>query len=289
MLDRLKAAARQKLQRAVAEVVEAENAQSDERLQERLEQRLHERLQALHAVDMAMLDRLSDRVIAMSDRLGVINDRLGELEHRARRDISYSLDIGATRQSAEFVLEHMPKVPVFWHPHDTLRFALSEIKGSGLALEFGVASGTTLGIIAQAVASELTVIGFDIFTGLPETWRTGFPEGEFAQPQPPKIPGARVVIGLFEDTLPGFLEENDEPIAFIHLDADLYSSTKTVLDLTADRLAPGAVLLFDEFFNFPGWPEHEYRAWTEFIEKTGRSFDYLAYTGNNEQVVVRLH
>ena len=49
------------------------------------------------------------------------------------------------------------------------------------------------------------------------------------------------------------------------------------------------MLVFDEFFNYPGWQLHEFRAWTEFIEQTGRTFEYLAYTGNNEQVVVRLH
>jgi hypothetical protein len=82
--------------------------------------------------------------------------------------------------------------------------------------------------------------------------------------------------------------QNDEQIAFMHLDCDLYSSTKTVLDLAGDRLAPDAVLLFDEFFNYPGWQRHEFRAWNEFIAQTGRTFEYLAYTGNNEQVVVRL-
>jgi len=128
----------------------------------------------------------------------------------------------------------------------------------------------------------------DVFTGLPETWRTGFPAGEFAQ-EPPDVPGAAVVAGLFEDTLPTFLAETDEAIAFMHVDCDLYSSTRTVLDLTSDRLVPDAVLVFDEFFNYPGWQQHEYRAWTEFVERTGRSFEYLAYTGNHEQVVVRLH
>ena len=75
----------------------------------------------------------------------------------------------------------MPNATVFWDPHDTLRYALGEIKGPGLALEFGVATGTTLTIIAEAVAADRTVAGFDVFTGLPETWRTGFPAGEFAQ------------------------------------------------------------------------------------------------------------
>src|SRR5262249_30551955 len=98
-----------------------------------------------------------------------------------------------------------------------------------------------------------------------------------------------LVTGLFEDTLPDFLTETDEPIAFVHLDADLYSSTKTVLDLAGDRFAPDAVLVLDEFFNYPGWQLHEFRAWNEYIARTGRTLDYLAYTGNNEQVVVRLH
>jgi predicted O-methyltransferase YrrM len=200
-----------------------------------------------------------------------------------------SRDVAAAGESAAFVLEHLPKAPVYWHPHDTLRFALGEIKGPGLALEFGVATGTTLKIIAETMSSDRPVVGFDIFTGLPEPWRTGFPAGEFAQEDLPDIPGAQLVIGLFEDTLPGFLAHNDEPIAFMHLDCDLYSSTKTVLDLAGDRLARGAVLLFDEFFNYPGWQRHEFRAWNEFIAQTGRPFEYLTYTGNNEQVVVRLH
>jgi hypothetical protein len=62
-----------------------------------------------------------------------------------------------------------------------------------------------------------------------------------------------------------------------------------VFDLAGGRIAPDAVLVFDEFFNFPGWRLHEFRAWTEFVERTGRTFEYLAFTGNNEQVVVRLH
>ncbi|HEV7854779.1 MAG TPA: class I SAM-dependent methyltransferase, partial [Mycobacterium sp.] len=155
--------------------------------------------------------------------------------------------------------------------------------------EFGVATGTTLKIIADAVGNDRTVVGFDTFTGLPEAWRTGFPAGEFAQQHLPDVAGAELIVGLFEDELPGFLARNEDQIAFMHVDCDLYSATKAVLDLTTERLAPGAVLLFDEFFNFPGWQQHEFRAWTEFLERTGRTFEYLAYTGNSEQVVVRLH
>ena len=53
-------------------------------------------------------------------------------------------------------------------------------------------------------------------------------------------------------------------------------------------LPPDAVLLFDEFFNYPGRQRHEFRAWNNSsCRRAVRR--YLAYTGNNEQVVVRLH
>jgi hypothetical protein len=285
MFDRLKRSARQKLQRAVAEVVEAELDRRQQELDQQLDHR-QQQLRDMHSENIAALDKLGERIAEQDDRL---HRRLYDMEQIARRDILNSQDAAAANESAAFVLEHMPTAQVFWHPHDTLRYALSEIKGPGLALEFGVATGTTLKIIVDAVAGDRTVAGFDVFTGLPDTWRTGFPAGEFAQQEVPDVPGAQVVVGLFEDELPGFLARTEEQIAFLHVDCDLYSSTKTVLDLTGERLAPDAVLLFDEFFNYPGWQRHEYRAWTEFIEQAGRTYEYLAYTGNNEQAVVRLH
>lgn len=269
MFDRFKKSAREKLQRAVAESVADELARSG---QDRRDQ---------HAELLATLEDLNQSVRSVATRLA-------DTEYRARRDLSYAQDAHAAQQSAAFVLEHMPTARVFWESPDTLRYALGEIKGPGLALEFGVATGATLRMITDAVAADRAVAGFDVFTGLPETWRTGFPAGEFAQ-EPPNVAGATVIAGLFEDTLPTFLAESSEPIAFMHVDCDLYSSTKTVLSLTGARLAPDAVLVFDEFFNYPGWQEHEFLAWTEFVADSGRSFEYLAYTGNHEQVVVRLH
>jgi predicted O-methyltransferase YrrM len=269
MFDRFKKSAREKMQRAVAEVVADETATTRQQQQDQ------------NAELLAALNRLDDSVNA-------VVTRIADTEYRARRDLSYAADAMTARECAAFVLENMPTAKVYWEAGDTLRYALGEIKGPGLALEFGVATGTTLQIIADAVAADRTVAGFDVFTGLPETWRTGFPAGEFAQ-EPPDVRGATVIAGLFEDTLPAFLAQTDDPIAFMHVDCDLYSSTKTVLDLTGDRLAPDAVLVFDEFFNYPGWRQHEFRAWTEFLARSDRSFEYLAYTGNHEQVVVRLH
>ncbi len=236
----------------------------------------------------AALARTNSRLDEIVDRLAEISQRVAELAGRPHADLPYAQQAEAARQSAAFIDENMPTAAVFWHPHDTLRFALGEIDGAGSALEFGVGAGTTLGIIANAVADDRPVVGFDSFEGLPQTWRTGYPAGAYAG-QPPYISGAEIIVGMFEDTLPAFLARDHNPVAFAHLDADLYSSTKTVLDLLADRLAQNAVLAFDEFFNYPGWRRHEFRAFEEFIARTGRTFDFLAYTGNHQQVVIRLH
>ncbi|MCS4257655.1 hypothetical protein M2405_005981 [Rhodococcus erythropolis] len=273
MFEQFRSSARTKLQRAVSEVVEAADLRNADRTQ-----------QILDALALSR-DELAE---ARGDIAG-LRSRIDELEFRQRRDLAYAVDLEATASTAEFILEHLRVAETFGHPHDTLRHALGLIEIPGMALEFGVASGTTLRIVAEAFTErEGTVAGFDVFSGLPETWRTGFPVGEFAQESIPEVPGAQLVPGLFEDTLPSFLNDESGPVAFLHLDADLYSSTKTVLDLLGDRLVPGSIVVFDEYFNYPGWQQHEYRAWTEFVTRTGISFEYLGYTVDNEQVVVKI-
>jgi hypothetical protein len=44
--------------------------------------------------------------------------------------------------------------------------------------------------------------------------------------------------------------------------------------------------VFDEYFNYPGWEQHEHRAWQEFVARSKIRFKYVAYTCNNEQVAV---
>lgn len=119
-----------------------------------------------------------------------------------------------------------------------------------MALEFGVASGNTLRTIARARGGR-EVYGFDSFDGLPEAWLNGMPAGAFARDDLPDVPGAELVVGLFADSLPGFLENHPGHIDFLHVDGDLYSSAKTVLDLCGPRLRAGSIVHFDEFFNFP--------------------------------------
>lgn len=64
-----------------------------------------------------------------------------------------------------------------------------------------------------------------------------------------------LVVGIIEDTLPNFVNENaHHSYSLIYLDTDLYASTKLALDLCWDMLAPGGVIAFDEGYHdsYPG-------------------------------------
>lgn len=145
---------------------------------------------------------------------------------------------------------------------------------SGTALEFGVGPGQSTRIIANA----LPVVGFDSFTGLQEDWRPQYPKGSFAN-EPPAIPNTRLVIGLFEDTLPGFTFP--EYVGLVHIDCDTYQATKTVLEHVGKHLQPGAYVVFDEFWDYddgPGstWADHEHKAWHEYAAAAGVGWAVVA-------------
>jgi predicted O-methyltransferase YrrM len=213
-------------------------------------------------------------------------DELRAVEIRDRHDTFAAAEREAVASTARFVQREMTGARDFRHPHDTLEHALSLAPTGGMALEFGVWTGTTLKIIAARRAGA--VYGFDSFAGLPEDWRAGFASGTFGVETLPEVPGAELVVGLFDDTLPGFLDAHPGPVDFLHIDADLYSSAVTVLEQVGPRLRPGSVVVFDEFFNFPGWEAHEARAWAEYVAARDVGFRYEAYTLDNEQVVIRL-
>jgi hypothetical protein len=143
-----------------------------------------------------------------------------------------------------------------------LRHILDNMHIEGYGVEFGVAEGTSLGMIA----AHMPAVGFDSFQGLPEDW-CEYPAGSRACPAPTTIPNARIVAGLFADTLPGFDFAALAPIGLVHFDADLYSSTKTALEHVGPHLTSGTFCVFDEWHRaHPDTEQHEQRAWREFLE-----------------------
>ncbi len=274
MLNRIRAQVRTRLVRALDEVVTAHNRE----LEAGLTARHHEVEAALTAHHRELEERLTTEI----DRaIKAVQD----VEFRSRRDLVAAAERAAAASSERFAREAMPTASTFDHPIATLEHALSRAPTEGMALEFGVYNGRTLTVIAAA-RGDKQVFGFDSFQGLPEDWRSNMPAGTFKTVQSPDVPGAEMIGGWFEDTLPDFLESHPAPVAFLHLDADLYSSTCTVLEHVGPRLRAGSVIVFDEYFNYPTWEQHEHRAWQEFVMKSGIEFRYVAYTCNHEQVAV---
>ena len=150
----------------------------------------------------------------------------------------------------------------------------------GEVLEFGVGSGSTIKVIAEL--TDRTVHGFDSFLGLPEHWDDDNPKGKFSTGgKPPEDLPANVMLwtGWFEDTVPKYLIANPGRIAFVHVDCDLYSSTKTVLDKLGHLFLPGCVLNFNEFWDYPKAEENEALAFSEFVERTGGDWQCVGKVG----------
>ncbi|MBA2472375.1 MAG: class I SAM-dependent methyltransferase [Pseudonocardiales bacterium] len=238
-----------------------------------------------HAMRAALTEHHRELEGALTAEINRAIKALHEVEFRSRRDLWAAGEREAAVSSERFARNMMPTARAFDHSIATLEYALSLAPADGMALEFGVYQGRTLKVIAEA-RKHNQVFGFDSFQGLPEDWRSNIPAGTFATEQLPDVVGAELVVGWFDDTLAEFLADHPGPVAFLHLDADLYSSTATVLEQVGPRLGAGSVIVFDEYFNYPGWEQHEHRAWQEFVEKTGIMFRYAAYACNNEQVAV---
>jgi hypothetical protein len=237
-------------------------------------------------VERAVFGPLEARVarVVRSEVDRVVQDA----EFRARRDLLAAGEREAALTSARFARATMSTAREFHDPVSTLEYALEIAPQGGMALEFGVFEGRSLTVIAEARKGR-EVYGFDSFQGLPEHYRPHVRQGAFALDRLPDVEGAELEIGWFEDTLPSFLAAHPGPVDFLHVDGDLYSSAVTVLTLVGPRLLAGSVVIFDEFFNWPGWEDDgEFRAFQEYLARTGAQVEYEAYTSNNEQVVVRI-
>jgi len=167
--------------------------------------------------------------------------------------------------------------------------ALRWLPREGLVCEFGVFEGASTNYLARSLRDR-RIFGFDSFEGLPEAWRPDFEAGMFSTggSLPRVEPNVTLIKGWFADTVPPFADQHDGPVALLHVDCDLYSSTKCVLDHLGDRLGPGAILVFDEFFNYPDWEQHEFRAFSEFVEARSLAYEYMAYNAEHEQVAIRV-
>lgn len=146
--------------------------------------------------------------------------------------------------------------------------------------EFGVYQGASIEYWSSLNTNEgSSFVGFDTFSGLPESWDNftgGLKKGTFdTKGKVPKIDDSRVsfVKGLFQDTLPSFLEEkNFGDRLIINIDADLYSATLYVLTQMHSQLKKESIIIFDEFSSVL----HEFRAFEDYCNAYNVNFKVIA-------------
>lgn len=207
---------------------------------------------------------------------------LQRLKRRAGRWVDHICLSGTARRIRAERLTYLPVRKLV-----RIESALAEIrrnKVQGDVIEFGVALGGSAILLAQAAGDGRRFFGLDVFAMIPPPTSekddakskdryqviasgqaTGFGDdpyygyrddlyehvstqlARFGRP----VDGKQVnlVKGLFEETLPTL---DVERIAFAHIDCDWYDPVRYCLRETARRLAPGGVIVIDDYNDYAG-------------------------------------
>eukprot|EP00747_Dinoflagellata_sp_TGD_P167077 gnl/TRDRNA2_/TRDRNA2_190906_c0_seq1.p1 gnl/TRDRNA2_/TRDRNA2_190906_c0~~gnl/TRDRNA2_/TRDRNA2_190906_c0_seq1.p1 ORF type:complete len:485 (+),score=78.18 gnl/TRDRNA2_/TRDRNA2_190906_c0_seq1:52-1506(+) len=162
-----------------------------------------------------------------------------------------------------------------------------------LWLEFGVASGRSLAFIASRLRAveHILVHAFDSFKGIPQGWHRYNAESFSMDGRPPEflesMQNVKLHIGYFHETLPNLAPYRSWPVAFAHIDVDLFASAREVLLHLRCQLVTGTILVFDEWFNYLGWQrDGEYRAWRLLSEMYGMRWQPLGVFFEQAMAVV---
>ena len=177
---------------------------------------------------------------------------------------------------------------------DPLRYVLNNnlLNTSGLILEFGCWKGQTIDMISDYTPK--TVYGFDTFKGIEYQWG----ETNMKKFELDKIPttvhkldkseqykstgiitsfnkNVTFIQGLFSDTLPKFMKLHNNPISFIHIDCDVYESTKTIFDCCGKNISNGCIIVFDDLFNYKNFQNHEIKAFYEWSTENNIQYEWI--------------
>ena len=160
-------------------------------------------------------------------------------------------------EADQWFAEHsLPDIKIFPNKdiEQHLRYALSQVNTHDLFLEFGVRDRKTFNIIKEY---SNVVHGFDSWTGMPWPWqltrlvepaKTG---PHLAAKTIPKSDDTQIFwSGLFEDTLPKFLKEYNQPISFLHIDSNYYKSATQVLTALNDYITNDTVIVIGQCHAF---------------------------------------
>ncbi len=158
-------------------------------------------------------------------------------------------------------------------------------------LEFGVFRGYSLNFFSRILKRKnISIYGFDSFAGLNEDWLgTTVIKGamDLKQKVPPLNNNCIPIVGLVEETLPKFISEKKNlKINFVHMDLDVYSSSKFVLSKIKPYLTNNAIIILDNIYNKPAWQHGEYKALTETFNED--EYRFISFGSNRESAAIKV-
>ena len=191
-----------------------------------------------------------------------------------------------SQECYKFFEQDMKKSAIFLKSNDIRKYSISRAfsnsnKEGNLFLEFGVYKGDSINLFGNFLLQHgREIYGFDSFEGLEEEWNMNDynPIGRFSlnKKSPKVVKNVKLIKGKVQDTLENFLNDKmDKKIIFAHMDMDTYTPTKYALNKIKPFLQSGSVILFDEFYGFPNWQHHEYKAFTEVLNE--KEYKYIAF------------
>lgn len=188
------------------------------------------------------------------------------------------------------ICTHMKRAQEFNTREDLYDYVLPRLMANGALLEFSVSAGVSISYIARRVGAR-TVHGFDSFLGCPDggvvpVGGTGakFSVSKLTRGGALPVVPDNVVLhnGWFTETLLDFVATLNEPVALLHIDCDIYSSTRDVFTALAHHLVPGPIIVFNEYYGIYGWVRQEFLAFQEFGSANGVEYEYLSYTFDSQ-------
>jgi hypothetical protein len=201
------------------------------------------------------------------------------------KDINVAGQLVAATEAAAWLHQYADKVPGFARRPELLESIIPRIPADGDLAEFGVFKGAVTRFMRPRFPSRI-YHAFDSFHGVPEAMSLSVHQNAFdlGGNIPDLPPGTTVHAGWFEDTIPRWREHFDAPIAWAYIDCDLYESVCAVLEGLTDRIRPGTILSYDDWYNFPNWQQHSLKATREWTDRTGIKLTPIAYTTREHSV-----
>lgn len=225
----------------------------------------------LMGFSLAFLTQGTFTARSQDDSFSRCDERSNQVLHRRSQNKNYLLDPDAT----SFVENHFRGALPALSDSEVLRIGSDYVSIDGAFLVFGVGCGKALNFLAALNPTE-NIYSFDSFQN--------------KKLQTPLLHNVTLIEGRFKESLPRFAQNQlgSKQIAFLYINCHSYRSTKDVFLWLQHHLADGSVIVFDEFYNFPGFEQEEFKAFKEFLVDNHFDVEYLSYNTENEQVALRL-